>query len=126
MAAIKRDYLPFYLAGREEPVRALRNRMEESGKSVDDLLDDIDQQEEVDVPAAIRKACEEFVERDVRALQRKKWMREHADDLGDVDGVKIDADEAYQAWCWGVTDLLASKIEADVIEAMFVDDPEDD
>lgn len=116
MTAIKRDYWSFYFMGRDEPLRALRNRMETAGHGVDDLVDAIDKLDAVDIPAVVREACEAFATKEFTPKARGKWIREYGDAIA---AASLDRDMAFLAWRAGRVDELAVAVEAEVVERML-------
>ncbi len=46
---------------------------------------------------------------------KRKWLGEHDADIRAQDG---DPEEAYQAWCQGRIDELASAYESEVIDSL--------
>lgn len=107
-AAMKAEYLPFYLEGRD--AKLVKNDIDE-----DDLAQQI-----VDTgktPYDVLHAAAEAAVKVIAVDQRKKklWLNEHEDDVKEAGG---SADDAWNAFIAGRTDELCSALETPVLEAL--------
>lgn len=116
MSALKADYMPFYLEGREE--KTIKNDID-----VDKLAERCLAGEN---PRTVVVAAVSGLRTQLEHDKRKKvWLETFTSEIAEAGG---DGNEAWRHYCTGRVDELEHALEADVIEAMAdeLDDGEDD
>lgn len=117
MAKLSKDYMIFYLLGREADVL-------DDDDSVD--LDELADQMMDGTP--VRELCDKVADSIAAPLahdkQRKEWIEDNRKDIDEAGG---DAGEAFRHYLQGRKDMYAYDLEADIVTAAFEEDaPEDD
>ncbi len=114
MAAMKPEYMIFYLHGREADILD------------DDDVDAAQIADEVMAGADLRQACVEIgvtIAGPLGITEKREWIKDNREDITEAGG---DAEEAFRSYQQGRIDAYAHTLETDVVEEMLGGDDEDE
>lgn len=115
MAKLVKEYMLFYLFGREAEA------LDDDDIDVDDLADKMME------GTPVHEVCAKVAESVAAPLEhdrtKKEWIAENRADIDEAGG---DANEAYRHYVQGRKDQFAYELEEDVVQAAFEEDPDED
>lgn len=122
---LSEEMIPFYLQGRGAKLTRIKKYVADPEEIAETI-----EGGKAKVRDAIGKACSEAAEQLMGDRKRKAvWLEENSAELANVDvmlGGKVNTDEAWKAFCYGMGDELAYAMEPDVLDVLEDPDGEGD
>jgi hypothetical protein len=123
MGGMKEQLIPFYMAGRG--VKSL-SRLKKYVDDPDEIADKITEVSGATVRMAVGAACDTAAGQVKADKKRKKaFEEEFGSELGELTAAG-DKDDAWAAYCQGMSDELAFSIEPEVLDALEGESEDDD